>query len=67
MQNQIITCPWCHHRQTSSNRYCGECGHRPDLPRKKCRCRKCLDHRRFVSGRILARAIYRIGGPGDAK
>ena len=41
----MITCSWCHERNDCTERptLCCKCGHRADLPRLECDCRRCLD------------------------
>jgi len=43
------TCSWCHatNTLTGSPVYCGECGHRADVPRFDCDCPRCGSARRW--------------------
>ena len=40
-----ITCSWCHElnklRHDGGRVFCWSCGHRADVPRVQCDCRKC--------------------------
>lgn len=40
-----LSCPWCEEagetRKGSGKVYCWSCGHRADVPRAECDCRKC--------------------------
>ena len=46
MARAFMTCSWCHEsneRRKGDQRkvYCWSCGHRADVPRAECDCRKC--------------------------
>lgn len=47
-----VTCSWCHEpndlRKDHGKVFCWNCGHRADVPRVQCDCRKCrvIDLRR---------------------
>jgi hypothetical protein len=40
-----VCCSWCHEANDISlvgrKLFCWSCGHRPDVPRIQCDCRKC--------------------------
>jgi hypothetical protein len=35
------SCSWCHELNDITDRACARCGHRADLPRLACDCRRC--------------------------
>ena len=39
-----VTCSWCHEldEMKQGPTLCKKCGHRADLPRLECDCRRCL-------------------------
>jgi len=49
----LVTCSWCHesneHRGDGLKTYCFSCGHRADVPRVDCDCRRCRRVKSAVS------------------
>lgn len=44
MARFLVSCSWCHEAnkvQCGQKVYCWSCGHRADVPRVDCDCRKC--------------------------
>lgn len=44
MARVFVSCSWCHESnqvQCGRKVYCWSCGHRGDVPRVECDCRKC--------------------------
>ena len=37
-----VSCPWCNGLNPKSDRFCGDCLHRTDLPRDECDCLRCV-------------------------
>lgn len=53
-----VNCSWCHEANELDGRkvYCWSCGHRADVPRVECDCRKCRNERAGLDVRKQAAA-----------
>jgi hypothetical protein len=54
-----VSCSWCHTMNRIGQPFCAECGHRADVARMDCDCRRCRTGR-IATHRSLSAGLQAI-------